>query len=378
MKIGINGYEAVVPRFGFDQKTKMPRRVGSGEVCFQLMKSFSELGSTNEFITFLPGTEKYDLPVETDSWKYRIVQAKKLWTMYGLSNYFLKHRKQMDVFFSPTHYLPFYVPCPSVISILDVSYKYFPELFNKKDLYQLKLWGSYSVKKAAAIVTISESSKNDIIKEYKVAPSKVHVVSVGIKEFGNPSFKPMDKLAEKYQIKSPYILFVGTLQPRKNIAKLIEAFSLLKEQNLELVIIGKKGWMFDEILAAPEKHNVLDRVKFLDYVTDEDLPSFYKHAELYVLPSLYEGFGLPVLEAMKYDCPVATSNISSLPEAGGDAAVYFDPKDAHDIAKTIEKVLGDKKLRESMIKKGREQIKKFSWEKAAKETLAVLESVVQK
>jgi glycosyltransferase involved in cell wall biosynthesis len=376
MRIGINGYEAVVPRFGFDEKTGNPRRVGSSEFCFRLLESLKLLDSDNDFTTYLPINKFYDLPTQSPRWKYKVVHARKLWTMIGLSRYLYQH-KDIDVFFSPTHYLPIYIPVPSVLSILDVSYKYFPELFNKRDLYQLKLWGRYSVKRASAIITISESSKNDIITEYNVERSKVHVVSVGIKEFGNPKFKSMEELAQKYHIKSPYILFVGTLQPRKNISKLIEAFSLLK-QGYELVIIGKKGWMYDEILAAPHKYGVESHVKFLDYVSDEDLPSFYKHAELFVLPSLYEGFGLPVLEAMKYDCPVATSNISSLPEAGGDAAIYFDPKDAGDIAQSIEKVVNNKELRDMMIKKGREQIKKFSWEKSAKETLAVLESVVQK
>ena len=119
-----------------------------------------------------------------------------------------------------------------------------------------------------------------------------------------------------------------------------------------------------------------EQVRFLDFVYDEDLVEFYKHAKCYVFPSLYEGFGLPVLEAMKFDCPVITSKISSLPEAAGDAALYVDPLDVDDIAKKIEKVLEDKELRKELIKKGKEQIKKFSWEKSAKETLKILEEVV--
>ena len=186
-------------------------------------------------------------------------------------------------------------------------------------------------------------------------------------------------LKEKYRVKGDYILFVGTLQPRKNIERLVEAFSRLKSKvkNLNLVIIGKKGWMYEDILNAPEKYNVSDRVKFLDSVSDEELPVFYQNAICFVLPSLYEGFGLPVLEAMKYGCPVITSNVSSLPEAGGDAALYFNPENVNDIAEKIKKVIEDKTLREEMIQKGYQQIKKFSWEKTARETLQVLEQLAK-
>ena len=144
---------------------------------------------------------------------------------------------------------------------------------------------------------------------------------------------------------------------------------------MKLVIIGRRGWKFDEIFTAPSKFGVSDSVFFLENVTDDDLGVFYEGAELFVLPSLYEGFGLPILEAMKYGCPVAASNVSSLPEAGGDAAIYFDSQDVLDMAEKIEKVLSDKKLRDDMIKKGHEQVKKFSWEKSAREVLGVLEQV---
>src|SRR5690606_13327360 len=154
----------------------------------------------------------------------------------------------------------------------------------------------------------------DIIKEYNVNADKVAVVYPGIKEYkGN-----MIEIKEKFDIKNPYILFVGTLQPRKNVSRLIEAFSKL-DTDLDLVIIGKKGWQYEEILNAPSKFNVQTRVKFLHSVNDLELKQFYKQAEFFVLPSLYEGFGLPVLEAMQLGCPVITSNISSLPEAGGEA-----------------------------------------------------------
>lgn len=369
MKIGINGFEAIVPRFGFDEQG-IPNRVGSSEFCFQLIKNLHVIDEKNEYTIYLPSAPTADMPKENKNWKYEIVPNTKLWTIFGLSKALKK--ADLDVFFSPTHYSPLFSNIPQVISVLDVSYKYFPEMFPKVDLLKLSIWGKYSLKKAKKIITISNSSKNDIINEYKVNPSKVSVVYLGIKEL-EASKMTKKEFIDKYNLDKPYILFVGTIQPRKNVAKLIEAFSKVKKSDLELVIVGRKGWDYEETLAAPKKFNVSPRVKFFENVSNEELPLFYENAKLFVLPSLYEGFGLPILEAMRFGCPVITSNISSLPEAGGDAAKYFDPNSADDIAEKIDMVLSDSSTKDSMVKKGYEQIKKFSWEKSAKEVLAILE-----
>ncbi len=252
-------------------------------------------------------------------------------------------------------------------------------LFKKSDLNQLTKWTKYSVRKAKQIFTISKSSKDDIIKEYGIPGYKIAVTHPGIrKEISNKKQAiSMDNLKSKYKIKGDYILFVGTLQPRKNIIRLVEAFSKIKS-DVKLVIVGKKGWLYEEILESPKKFDIEDRVKFLDFVPDEDLPLFYKNALCFVLPSLYEGFGLPVLEAMQYGCPVITSNISSLPEVGGDAALYIDPLNVNDIKKNLELIIQNSELRQKLIKKGYEQVKKFSWEKTARETLSALEGLMIK
>lgn len=372
MRIGINGYEAVVPRFGFDKNTGLPNRVGSAEVCFELLVELEKLDKKNEYTIYLPVEPTKDMPQERENWRYSVIPARRFWTLLKLPK--TVRRDRPDVFFSPTHYAPPFIRCPEIISILDVSYKHFPEMFKKKDLYKLSLWGKYSVKKARKIITISQNSKDDIIKEYRVRAQKVEVIHLGIKDFKESKMKKEEALGV-YGINSAYVLFVGTLQPRKNVKRLIQSISLLKNKKVKLVIIGKKGWMYEQIMSTPEKFGIEGRVVFLHDVTDDVLPVFYKNAECFVLPSLYEGFGLPVLEAMHYSCPVITSNISSLPEAGGDAALYVNPEDVLDIAAKIDEVLESEKLRDRMIKLGHEQIKKFSWEKAAKETLKVLEEV---
>ncbi len=370
MNIGINGYEAVVPRFGF-RKDGLPNRVGSSEFCYQLLIALSKFDKTNNYFVYLPISPSRDMPEEKPSWKYEVFNSKKLWTLLGLSKKLSVNPQALNVFFNPTHYSPITTGSKSVISILDVSYVHFPGLFAKKDLYMLKVWGKFSIARAAKIITISEASKSDIIKAYNVPESKIAVVYPGVKKAETDPKLDMDK----YGVKGDYILFVGTLQPRKNVTRLIEAFSKLKSKDLTLVIVGRKGWMYEDILSAPQKFGIADRVKFLHDVPDEDLPGFYKKCLMFVLPSLYEGFGLPVLEAMQYGAPVITSDISSLPEAAGDAALYVNPENADDISAKMQKLVDDPALRKELIAKGTKQLTKFSWEKAAKETLKVLEEV---
>lgn len=364
MIIGIDGNEA-----------NEERKVGIGEYAYELLKQFNKLKNQNiKFNIYLKSPPRADMPPPSSNFSYKIITPRKMWTQFALPiSLFLG--KRPDVFFTPSHYAPRISPVPTVVSIMDLSFIKFPDLFAKKDLYQLKNWTSYSAKNARKILTISEYSKNDIINEYKKDAKDVIVTHLGIKPtISLNKSSNMNDLKKKFGINKEYILFVGTIQPRKNIEKLIKAFSKI-DKDIQLVIVGKKGWLYEDILKAPEKYRVENKVKFLDFVDDEELPILYKNALCFVLPSLYEGFGLPVLEAMKNSCPVLISNVSSLPEAGGDAAEYFDPEDVTEISKKIEKVIGDKNLREEMIKKGLAQVKKFSWEKTAKETLKVLEEV---
>ena len=371
MIIGIDGNEANVQK-----------RVGISEYAFQLLSQFSNIKTEGlKFVIYLKDTPGKDLPKERVGWEYRVLKPGKLWTQWRLPLDLFLGKMRPDVFFSPTHYAPRFSPIPTVVSVMDLSYLFFPELFKASDLLQLRSWTSYSVRKAKKVLTISNSSKDDIIKEYRLPKEKVVVTHLGIKDAVSfePNIYSMNKLQAKYDLSDNFILFVGTLQPRKNIKRLIEAFSKLKDsKNLDLVIVGRKGWLYEEILDAPEEFGVKDRVKFLENIEDEELPHFYKNALMFVLPSLYEGFGLPILEAMRNGCPVITSNISSLPEAGGDACLYVDPENVDDIVEKMKELVEDEKLRKKLIEKGHEQAKKFSWDKTAKETLKVLEEVAGK
>lgn len=367
MLIGIDGNEANVKK-----------RVGVGEYGYQLLKQLFKLQAPDKrFQIYLKRKPLSDLPLETEGWCYQVFGPKKFWTQLALPWRLYRDRDRPDVFFTPTHYGPRFCPVPSVVSIMDLAFLKFPQTFKKKDLVQLRSWGTYSVKKAAKILTISEASKNDIIEHYQVPERKIVVTYPGKREMTTPKKKTMPRaVKKKYQIGGDYILYVGTLQPRKNLERLIEAFGRVRKGGLDLflVIAGKKGWLYDEIFEKVKEEGLEERVIFTGYVPDEDLPALYQAARCFVLVSLYEGFGIPVLEALSLGCPVVISNVSSLPEVGGEAAIKVDPESVADIARGITEALSlSPQKRQKLIEEGKKQAQKFSWEKCARETLKVLE-----
>ncbi len=357
MLIGIDGNEANVKN-----------RVGSNIYSFQLLKALSKLKPNA--VIYLKKKPLPDLPKQDSNWQYKVVGPKLFWTQIGLPLVLSFSSPKPDVFFTPGHYLPRWCPYPAVMAILDLGYIQFPEMFKKRDLWQLKNWTAYSVKKAKKILTISESSRSAIIDYYHLPPEKVVVTYPGLKM---SKVNPKDNL-KKYGVEGSFILYVGTLQPRKNLNGLIKAFAKLKNKNLKLVIVGKKGWLYENIFKQVKDLGLAEKVIFTGYVPDEDLPAFYKNAQCFILPSLYEGFGLPVLEAMHYGCPVVASNVSSLPEVVGKAGILVNPNDVNDITRGIKEAF---KRKDELVKKGLRQCRQFSWEKCAKQTLAVLEDVAK-
>ena len=256
-------------------------------------------------------------------------------------------------------------------------------MFRKSDLYQLRNWTGYSIKKAAKIITISQSSKADIVKYYKVPDEKVVVTYPGVEEEFKP--QPKEKIEAvkiKYRISGEYILYVGTLQPRKNLTGLIEAFkkitqnSELRTQNFQLVIVGKKGWQYGQIFKKVQELNLEDKVIFTGFVKDADLQALYSGAKCFINISLWEGFGIPVAEAMACGLPVVVSNTSSLPEVAGGAGILVNPESVNEIAAGIAKILNlSTSDYGNLKKKSITQAAKFSWEKCARQTLEVLENV---
>lgn len=369
MLIGLDGNEANVEN-----------RVGSGVYSLELLKQFSRL-KNHDFRVYLKEKPLPDLPGETSYYAYKVFGPKKLWTQFALP-FNLTFGNKPEVFFSMGHYGPRFSQVPYVITVHDLSYLRFPDLFKKEDLYQLTNWTKYSVKYSAHIIAVSKTTKNDIEKNYNVSGSKISVTYEG---FDKGKFKPQPKTSiesvkKKYGITGEYIIFVGTLQPRKNIERLIEAFCQIGVQigvkPLKLVICGRKGWMYGSILHKAREIGTEKKVIFTDFVPDKYLPALISGAKAYVLPSLWEGFGIPVIEAQACGVPVVVSNNSSLPEVVDGSGILVDPNSIDSIAQGIKKSL-DPPTRSSLVEKGARNIRRFSWEKCAEETMAVLERVAQ-
>ncbi len=301
-----------------------------------------------------------------------VLHAPRLWTHTALRRQLLT--QPPDVVFVPAHVLPWptWGLPPSVVTIHDLGYRHFPESHGAIQRRYLA-WGTrWSARSAARVIAISQATAQDLAHFDAIDPAKMRVIY----EAATPS-QPSDRplLADVAKLPA-YALFVSTIQPRKNVARLIQAFAFLvknKSISWDLVLGGGKGWLSDSLFSLAGELGVADRVHFLGYVADADLPGLYTHARLFCYPSLFEGFGLPILEAQSYGVPVMTSNNSALPEVAGDAAILVDPNDINAIADAMLRLSQDEELRQRLIAAGYENVKRFSWDKAARETLAVLE-----
>lgn len=373
MTIGINGNEANVEH-----------RVGSGQYAFELISHLAKNKKPSDKIkVYLSSTPRADLPSSSNSWTYEIFGPKRLWTLTSLQKKLLTSPPP-DVFFTPTHYTPLYMPIPSVISIMDLSVERFPEYFTKKDYYQLKYWTQASVMIAKKIVTISQHSKKELCSLYSVNPEKVVVTYPGYDttRFNNKvSFRSrrLSALIKKYHLEEGYFVYLGTLQPRKNVERFVEAFAMLERKNLKLVIVGmikegRGGWMYQSIFSKVKALGLVDKVVFTGYLPNEDIPYIFKGSLAYVLPSLYEGFGIPPIEAMATGVPVVVSKVSSLPEICGDAAIYIqNPYEISSIRQALqEALLHTPSQRAKKISLGLDWVKRYNWSTTAKQTLEVL------
>jgi glycosyltransferase involved in cell wall biosynthesis len=363
IKIGIDGNEANVEK-----------KVGVSIYTLNILKYFSKIANKKiQFNVYLKNQPLKDLPKKNKFFEYKVISGNFLWSQIFLPFDLFIH-KNINVYFSPAHYLPRFCPVPQVVTIHDLAYLYFPEDFTKKDLWQLKNWTNFSIKKARKIISVSKTTKKDIMKNYGVNEDKISVIYNGYEKKVQRSKIKDQNYNLKIKKEESFILFVGTIQPRKNLKILIEAFNKFSQvkNDFKLIIVGKKGWLFDDIFEKVRMLKLEKKIIFTNHVSDQELIWYYKNAFCLILPSLYEGFGIPVLEAMSYDCPVIASFSSSLPEIGSDASLYFDPKNSDDLLGKLNMLNGNNELRKELILKGRQRIKKFSWEKCAQETLDVI------
>ncbi len=356
------------------ERANLSQKTGVEHYAKQLILHLAEIDRANKYILYLrTAPEQWFLSLP-ENFAVKVMPFPLFWTQLRLSWEMLFH--PVDVLFIPASALPIIHPQKSVVTIHDVAWLFYPDAFTRFNRNFLRWSSRFAIKRAWKIIAVSEATKRDLVKYYGVNENKVTVVHHGFfLDAGIDFSRPLSQTgAQALPLQQPYLLFLSTLQPRKNLEGLIKAFRLLKNENPDLphklAVVGKPGWKFEEILRMIEENK--DIVTYLNHISETDKAAILSRADLLVLPSFYEGFGMQILEAFAANVPVATSNISSMPEVAGEAAVYFDPKNIRDMARAIKMVLLDKSLADRLREKGKERLKNFSWEKCARQTLDVL------
>lgn len=281
-----------------------------------------------------------------------------------------------DVFYSPDFVLPPTRPSKKILTVHDLSFKRVPETAVPNLKWYLEGAVPRAVKRADLIFADSNATRADLVELFGANPDRVQTLYSGVEEHFRrvTDERVLGAVRSRYALVKPFILSVGTIEPRKNLTRLVEAYSRLPGlADLDLIIAGGRGWTYKEIYSSPAKYHVQDRARFLGFVAESDLPALYSLATLFVYPSLYEGFGLPVLEALACGAPVITSNNSSLPEVAGDAAVLVEPRDVEALIEAMNCLLNDSALRQEMSRRGPERAKKFSWDSSARQLLAAFD-----
>ena len=378
MLIGIDASRATVAR-----------RTGTEVYSLRLIQALLAWGAGHRFRLYFNQAPAPGL--FSSSADSRVLPFPRLWTHLRLSREM--YSSPPDVLFVPSHVLPLIHPARCVVTVHDLGFHYYPEAHTLFQNAYLRWSTRYNAWAATRILADSEATRSDLLRHYGIPAQRIVVVYPGRDE----SLAPIkDQLAlaairARYGLNAPYFLYVGTLHPRKNLVRLVDAFAALMsssrligeprsgkaqgESELQLVLAGQKGWLYDEIFARVRKLGLENRVVFTGYVPDADLPSLLSGALAFVFPSLYEGFGFPVLEAMACDTPVICSNVSSLPEVGGEAALQIDPLDSEALSEAMAQVAADEALRHVLVERGRKQVQRFSWRRCASQVLQVLEDV---
>lgn len=372
---------------GFDASRAFAKEAtGTENYSFQLLREMLSIDTVNKYYVYTR------IPREKIKFNFSqnvevvFIDRPFLWTQIGLAS--RTFQDPLDVLFVPAHTLPLIrrPGLPTVMTVHDLGAEYLPASHQLKQQLYLKFITKYQLQTASHLVAVSEATKKDLMIKTKVKSKDVSVIYEGVNfSSQNPvSLEAAEQTLRKFTLKRhEYFLFVGTIQPRKNLIRLIEAFSIFliendsADQNFKLVIAGKEGWDFKDILDLPKQLGIEKMVKFVGRVDDDELATLYKNALALTYPSLFEGFGLPILESFFFGTPVITSNRSSMPEIAGKGAVLVNPEEVNAIMKAMQTIYKDKQTRLQLISHGKEQLKKFSWVEAAKATIKVLETTAK-
>jgi glycosyltransferase involved in cell wall biosynthesis len=367
-------------RIGIDAHAIGARQGGNETYITNLIKSLAEIDGDNLYTIYLADAGAAAQWRESFTTRYKNFSLRLLPPPTPLVRVpvYLTYelfRRPVDVL-HVQYTAPPFCRVPVVVTIHDLAFERMPETFTRRGSFQLKLTVRRTAKKAARVATVSEYSRQDLLDIYKLPPEKVVVTYNGVESSFNPRPSVPNEAEEvrrRFGVSRDFLLAVGSLQPRKNLVRLIRAYARLRSERQDfrpqLVIVGRKLWLASEIFDEVKRHPWADDVILTGYVADEDLPALYRAARAFVYPSLFEGFGLPPLEAMACGTPVVTSDVSSLPEITGDAALLIDPNDERALANALIEVVNNDRLRAELREKGIAQAMKFTWRDAAEKTL---------
>jgi glycosyltransferase involved in cell wall biosynthesis len=368
MLIGIDASRAV-----------LPRRTGTERYALEIVKALTVTDSDDRYMLYFNSPPRPGLLPRSDRVRWRVIPSRRFWTIGRLSAEMMV--RPPDVLFVPAHSLPPILPRASVVTIHDLGYRHFPGEHPPGTRWLRRVSTTLSARRATRVVAISGATRDDLVRYDRVPPRRISVVHHG----RAPWFQPVadaGRIAEvrqRHGLDRPYFLFVGTLQPRKNLERLLAAFDRVAVDRVDVVLalVGAGGWQPDRLERALASVRARDRVRLLGYVPDDDLPSLFRGSLGLAFPSLYEGFGLPALEAMACGAPVLTSSTSSLPEVVGEAGLLVDPLNVDAIAAGLARLADDPGLRRELGQRGIERASGFTWERAAQETLSVLRAAHQ-
>jgi glycosyltransferase involved in cell wall biosynthesis len=361
-------------------------RTGTETYSLELIKALARLNSPHCWRLYTPHLPQHANWPDSPRVETRVIPWPRLWTHLRLSAEL--QLRPPDVLFVPAHVLPLYCPVPAVVTVHDLGYRHYPETHRPLDRWYLDWTTHRHSRVARAIIADSLATRQDLVNFYQADPARIHVVYLGRDENLTRVLNPqiIDQTKAKYGLKGDYLLYIGTLHPRKNLTRLVEAFHTIKTaevsrsasavSDLKLVIAGQRGWLYHDIFTRVQQLGLESQVIFPGYIDEADKPALLSGALAYVFPSLYEGFGLPVLEAMACGTPVLTSNISSLPEVAGNAALLVDPLDSAAIAGGLTRLITEADLRRELVERGYRQIQKFSWRQAAAQVMEIIEKAV--
>jgi len=374
---------STVMRIALDAIPLVAAKTGIGHYTDALARSLARIHTDHQYVLLSPFDFAFyagnGTPPNLSKQFFPVRSIFRKWWLMGLPA--MLRISPLDVFHGTNYCIPVFSPCPTVVTVHDLSLFRQSQTHEDENVRRGKRRIPLMARRATRIIAPSEFTKREVIQHLGVREDKIRVIFEAARDGMRPlPAEECQAAFAKYNIRPPYLLYVGTIEPRKNLLTLVRAYDeLLKktEHRPQLVLCGGRGWLFDEVFKLVEALQLQDQIRFTGYVADEDLPALYSAAEIFVYPSLYEGFGLPPLEAMACGTPAITSNVSSLPEVVGNAGLMHAPEDSRALASHIATLLGDVTAREHFKRAGLEQAARFSWDRAARETQSIYDEVFE-